>query len=178
MKLQVITTIAVFSGLFATTSADAGKFDLVKAVQTAQQINQSINQKSGQPKYVTLPYNPNKGGNPGYVSPHPNPGYSHCKPPVCKPPVCHPPVNHPPVKCYSMKLMNNAGAEVYYILDKAQDYNQLPAEQVEVVKSHSSQPHTISYHNGQEVVEYQLSVNGTYSFEWQGETLMLLEIQG
>ena len=38
-------------------------------------------------------------------------------------------------------------------------------------------PHHISYQNGHEMVEYELDPNATYSFEWQGEVLQLLEVQ-
>jgi hypothetical protein len=105
-----------------------------------------------------------------------------CKCQVCKchkpgPPVCKPPINRPPVKCYTMKLINDAGAEVFFSIDGA-DYQQLANGDFEMVKSHNRQPHLISYHNGIEVVEFELDPSAIYGFEWQGDTLMLLEIQG
>jgi hypothetical protein len=178
MKLQVITTAAVLTAFFSTTSADAGKFNLGKALRTAQQVQRTvnnINNGGGQPKYKTLPYNPpQKGGHPGHghkpvCKPKPHPGHGH------KP--C-PPVNRPPKKCYTLKLINNAGAEVYYTLNQAEDYRTMPVDDVDWIKTLNPAPHTISYHNGQEVVEYELDADGTYGFEWQGETLQLLEIQG
>ena len=182
MKLQVITTIAVLSGIFFSTSADAGNFNLGKALRTAQQVQRTvnnINNGGGQPKYKTLPYNPPVKTAPApIVQPLPHPGHGHhpvCKP---KPPVCKPPVNHPPKKCYTLKLINKAGAEVYYTLNQAKDYSTMPVDDVDWIKTLNPAPHTISYHNGQEVVEYELDADGTYGFEWQGETLQLLEIQG
>lgn len=76
-----------------------------------------------------------------------------------------------------MKLMNNAGADVFFSLD-GQDYQQLDNGDFEIVKSHGAKPHMISYHNGLEVVEYELDPTAIYGFEWEGDTLMLLEIQG
>jgi hypothetical protein len=188
MKLQVITTLAVISGFFTTTSADAGKFNLGQALQTAQQIGNAVNTIKYGPQYKTPPYYPGNGypgygTTPGYVW-DPPPGWQ--QPPVYQPPVvyppqpqpgCHPPVNLPPVKTYKMVLQNNTGAEVYYNLDNSKNYHTMPKDDVDVIQSQFQKPHLISYHNGHKVVQYELNPNATYSFEWQGDTLQLLEIQ-
>lgn len=182
MKLQGITLAAVVTSFFVTTNADAGKFNLGQVIRTAQKIDRQINhgqisRPSLNPPVYTLPVEPPHHSYPTPVEP------PHCKPapPVCKPqpPVCKkPPVNRPPVRCVKMKLMNNAGAEVYFVLNNANDYSTLGADAVEIVESHSGQPHLISYHNGQQMVEYELDPNATYSFEWEGDTLQLFAAQG
>lgn len=233
MKLQVITTFAVLTGIITTTSADAGDFNFGKALRTAQQINRVVNgpkHGGGGPIYKPLPYpgpkplpHPGHGGGkppvckpkppvykppivilpePPIYKPHPpvckpKPPVCKPKPPVCKkpgckcrvckcrvckchkprPPVCKPPINRPPVKCYTMKLINDAGAEVFFSLN-GEDYQQLDNGDVETVKSHGRQPNLIKYHNGIEVVEFELDPTAVYGFEWEGDTLMLLEIQG
>ena len=183
MKLQVITTFAVISGIFSTTHADAGKFDLGQALRTAQTINRTVNNvKHNSSQKIAFP-SPNP---PVYKHPvikpiHrplPHPGHGHVHKPICHKPICKPPVNRPPKKCYTLKLINNAEAEVYYVLNEQTDFSTMPVDDVDWIKSMNPAPHTISYHNGQEEVEYELDPNGIYSFEWQGETLQLLEVQG
>ncbi|MBD3671984.1 MAG: hypothetical protein HUJ26_00535 [Planctomycetaceae bacterium] len=185
MKLQAIVLVAVVISFFTTTNADAGNFNLGDVIRTAQKINNSVNNHQGggkitypspDPPVHTLPVEPPRHTYPTPVEP------PHCKPapPVCKPqpPVCKkPPVNRPPVRCAKMKLMNNAGAEVYFVLNNANDYITLGVDTVEIVESHNGQPHLISYHNGQQMVEYELDPNATYSFEWEGDTLQLFATQ-
>ena len=77
-----------------------------------------------------------------------------------------------------MKLMNNAGAEVFFNLNNSEEYATMLADDVELITSRSAQPHIINYHNGVEQIEYELDPTASYSFEWEGETLMLLEVQG
>ncbi len=189
MKLQAITLIVAFSGIITSTSADAGDFNFGDAVRKVQKINRAVNGSQfggGSPGF-------GGGGNPGYVKPLPFPGYGkpkYCPPPAhkpickpqppvshCPPPVCAPPINRPPVKCFIMKLMNHTGAEVFYNLDHSDQYTQMPIDDAQLIKSHTQQPHLIRYHNGQEVVEFQLDPSAAYAFEWQNETLVLLEIQ-
>jgi len=188
MKLQAITFAAVVTSFFINTSADAGKFDLVKAIRTAQTINHQVNhhgkitRPSPNPPVTTFPIvHPVKPickpKPPVVVYPiHP---VHPVHPPVCKkPPVCKPPVNRPPAQCLTLKLINNAESEVYYVLNQADDYKTLTVGDKHWTKTMNPQPHHISYHNGQEMVEYELDADGTYSFEWEGETLQLLEVQG
>jgi len=179
MKLQVITTIVALSGLFTATSADAGKFNLGQAFQTAQQINWAVNGMQ-QPQYKIYP-GYNYGTNLGYIY---NPPVWKTTPVYTTPTytqhvhVYQPPVNRPPVKTFKMVLQNNTGAEVYYSLNHNKNYTTMPKEDVDVFQSYSQKPVLISYHNGHEVVEYELNPASTYSFEWQEDTLQLLEIQG
>ena len=188
MKPQATAMIVVFSAIITSTTADAGDFNFGDAVRKVQKINRAVNGPQfggGNPQFG--------GGIPGYVKPLPSPGYGkpeYCPPPVhkpickpqppvshCPPPVHAPPINRPPVKCYIMKLMNHTGADVFYNLDNSDEYTQMPIDDAQLIKSHSQQPHRIRYHNGQEVVEFELDPSATYAFEWQGETLVLLEIQ-
>ena len=180
MKLQAITLAAVVTSFFVTTNADAGKFDLGDVIRTAQKINnhQKITRPSPNPPVYPLPEPPR------YTHPVEPPHYINpVQPPVCKkpaPPVCKkpaPPINRPPARCAKMKLMNNAGAEVYFVLNNAHDYDTLRADSVEIIESHTHKPHLISYHNGQQLVEYELDPNGVYGFEWQGQVLQLVEIR-
>ena len=66
---------------------------------------------------------------------------------------------------------------MFFSLD-GQDFQQLANGDSELVKSNGAQPHLIKYHNGTQVVEYELDPAGAYGFEWQGQTLALLQIQG
>lgn len=126
------------------------------------------------------------------------------KPPVCikppvKPPVCEKPqckcnvckcqtcrcgnqqvglpINRPPVRVSQLTLMNNAGAEVHFSLNENPNVETMPADDVSVVESRSARGIQIAYHNGLEVVEYDLDADASYSFEWQGETLQLLQVE-
>jgi hypothetical protein len=193
MKLQAITFVAVVTSFSFSTSADAGKFDLVREIKTAQVINHQVNhhgkitRPSPNPPVTTFPIvRPIKPickpKPPVVVYPihpvHPIRPIHPVHPPVCKkPPVCKPPVNRPPVRCLSLKLINNAEADVYFVLNQADDFVTLTAGDKHWTKTKNPAPHHISYHNGQEMVEYELDPNGTYSFEWQGEVLQLLEVQ-
>ena len=181
MKLQAITFAAVVTSFFVTSNADAGKFNLGNVIRTAQKIDQQLNRGGGKitypspnpPKY-THPVEP-----PHHIYPIPVEP-PHCKkpaPPICKKPT-HPPINRPPAKCLTLKLINKAGAEVYFVINNADDYTTLPAGENHWLKTMNPQPHTISYHNGQQMVEFELSADGTYSFEWEGDTLQLYEVQG
>jgi len=183
MKLQAITLAAVVAS-FSITNADAGKFNLGQVIRTAQKIDRQINhgkitRPSPNPPVYTHPVEPSHRTYPTPVDPprckKPAPPIHRPAPPVCRKPA--PPVNRPPARCAKMKLMNNAGADVYFVLNKAHDYSTLPTDEVEIVESHNGRPHHISYNNGQEVVEYELDPNATYSFEWEGQVLQLLEVQ-
>lgn len=74
--------------------------------------------------------------------------------------------------------MNNAGADVHFSLNGNDQVESVPSEDVAVFESRATQGIQIAYHNGLEVVEYDLDPAASYSFEWQGETLALLEVQG
>jgi hypothetical protein len=54
----------------------------------------------------------------------------------------------------------------------------LKADGFEMVKSVSPKGHLIKYHNGQELVQYQLDSEAVYSFEWEDDVLLLLEVNG
>jgi len=123
---------------------------------------------------------------PNPLNPHPG----HVKPIDCKPPVnvcplchhqhCHcqkPPVNKPPMKKFIMKLLNNADTKLFFSINGL-DYQLLEADGVELVKSLSPKPHRIAFHNGNEVVEFDLDPTAIYSFEWEEHQLMLYEIEG
>jgi hypothetical protein len=77
-----------------------------------------------------------------------------------------------------MTLMNNAGAEVHFSLNASEQVETMPADTKSVVETRSSEALKIAYHNGVEVVEYDLDPSAAYSFEWEGETLQLLQVQG
>jgi len=179
MKLQAITLVTVVTSFFLNTNADAGRFDLGQVIRTAQKIDRQLNhgpitRPSPNPPVYPLPEPPRYKPAPPVCKPAP-PIYKPA-PPVCKKPA--PPINRPPVQCARLKLMNNAGADVYFVLNNAHDYATLRADDVEIVESHTHKPHLISYHNGQELVEYELDANGVYGFEWQGQILQLVELQG
>ena len=76
-----------------------------------------------------------------------------------------------------MTLMNNAGAEVHFSFDGGNAVESMPAEDVAVFESRATQGIQIAYHNGLEVVQYDLDPSASYSFEWQGETLQLLQVE-
>lgn len=172
MKLQVITMLAVvtgFAGVGGSSPADAN--DFYKVIRTIRAVDHVVNGHHG----------PGNGYGPGYgpgviVDPVPQPGHGHFHPKP-KPIVYYPPVNKPPVKKFTMKLINNAGSEVYFSLN-GQDYQMLKADGFEMVKSVSPKDHLIKYHNGQELVQYQLDPESVYSFEWDEGVLLLLEIKG
>jgi len=273
MKLQAITMIAALSGLLASTSADAQKFELGKANKPQVKISQPNQSRIG--NYLppqTFPISkPGRGGDftilpyptpkppthilppPAFCKPKPPicppPVIIHppvcvkppicppvkppicikppicppvkppvcikppicppVKPPVCiKPPICPPveppchtcechvckchkpvlpichkpisqlPINRPPVKLVTMTLMNNAGADVHFSLNSNEQVETMPADSESVVESRSLEALKIAYHNGVEVVEYELDPSAAYSFEWEGEALQLLQVQG
>jgi len=117
--------------------------------------------------------------------PLPHPGHGNpiqCKPPIkvcpkCGHDHCHciPPVNMPPVKKFAMKLLNNADTKIFFSVNGL-DYQMLEADGVEMVKRLSPKLHRITFHNGVEVVEFDLDPNAIYSFEWEVDQLMLYEI--
>ena len=123
---------------------------------------------------------------PNPIGPHPG----HVKPIGCKPPIkvcpkcghqhCHcnkPPINKPPMKKFTMKLLNNAETNLFFSINGL-DYQLLEAHGVELVKSLSPKLHRIAFHNGVEVVEFDLDPSAIYSFEWEEDQLMLYEIEG
>jgi len=183
MKLQAITMIAVITGFAGQTPA-AEANDFIKVIRTINAIDRTVNG----PRFGR---GPRRGpiGKP-IILPHPGP--VRPGPPVCKPrppvhvcPVCHhkrctcqrPPINRPPVKKFTMKLLNNAETKVYFSLND-RNFQELLADDLEVIKSPSPKGHLIKYHNGIELVQYTLDPSSVYSFEWEGDTLVLLEIQG
>jgi len=193
MKLQAITMIAVLTTFAGTTTTTVEANDFIKVIRTINAIDNVVNGPRFGPGQIHHPIH--KPIHKPIILPHPGHGHIHPKPPVCKPPigkppvhickrchshVCHchkPPINKPPVKKFAMKLMNNAETKVFFSLNGL-DYQMMQANDVEVVKSVSPQGHQIKYHNGVEVVEYTLDPTAAYSFEWEGETLQLLQIQG
>jgi hypothetical protein len=166
MKLQVITMIAVVTGFAGVVGSNpAAANDLYKVLRTIRTIDRTVNGHYG-----------------------PGPGYGHNHGPIVQPPshaghshskliVYSPPMNKPPMKQYAMKLVNNAETKVFFSLN-GEDFQMLEADGLEMIKSVSPKGHLIKYHNGQEVVQYELDPTAVYSFEWQDETLMLLEIEG
>ena len=62
---------------------------------------------------------------------------------------------------------------MFYNLNQSEEYTQMPVDDAELIKSHTPKPHLISYHNGVELVEFELDPSAAYSFEWQGETIQL-----
>lgn len=107
-----------------------------------------------------------------------------CKCNVCKCQVCQCgdqhvslPINRPPVRVSQMTLMNNAGAEVHFSFKGTEQVESMPAEDVSVYETRQRQEIQIAYHNGLEVVQYDLDPSASYSFEWQGETLQLLQVE-
>ena len=53
----------------------------------------------------------------------------------------------------------------------------MPADDVAVFESRATQGIQIAYHNGLEVVQYDLDPSASYSFEWQDETLQLMQVE-
>lgn len=188
MRLQAITMIAIVTGLVGSTTVEAN--DLFKAINT---IDHVVNgPKFGGPKIGGPKFGPKP-----IVKPHPGHGHLPPKPPACKPkppvykppvklcPVCHhkhctcqkPPINKPPMKKFTMKLLNNADTKLFFSINGL-DYQLLEADGVELVKSLSPKSHRIAFHNGIEVVEFDLDPTAIYSFEWEENQLMLYEIEG
>lgn len=168
MKLQLITMIAVVTGFVGGGGSDPAEAnDFYKVLRTIRTIDRAVNGHHG--------HGPGHGHNHGpIVQPLPHAGHGHSHP---KPIVYHPPVNKPPVKKFAMKLVNNAETKVFFSLN-GQDFQMLEADGFEMIKSVSPKGHLIKYHNGQEVIQYELDPTAVYSFEWQDEILMLLEIKG
>ena len=194
MKLQAITMIAVLTAFAGTSTTTVEANDFIKVIRTINAIDHAVNG----PKFNGPKFGPKPIHHPIHkpiILPHPGHGHIHPKPPVCKPPIvkpqvhichkyhshichCHkPPINKPPMKKFTMKLMNNAETKIFFSLNGL-DYQMMQADDVELVKSVSPKDHLIKYHNGVEVVEFQLDPTAAYSFEWEGETLMLLQLQG
>lgn len=253
MKLKALTMIAVLSGLLATSSSEAGKFDLHQIVKNIQKTKGPGIQHTGSGHIGA----PNLGG-PVNILPYPpivkppvykpkppvclpNPPVCKPKPPIClppkppicppvkppiycpppKPPVCPPvkppvcvkppicppvkppvceqpacpcnlckcqtcqcgdqhvglPINQPPVRVYTLTLMNNAGADVHFRFNGAEEVESMSADDVAAFESRATQGIQIAYHNGLEVVQYDLDPSASYSFEWQDDTLMLLQVE-
>ncbi|MBD3671894.1 MAG: hypothetical protein HUJ26_00075 [Planctomycetaceae bacterium] len=88
------------------------------------------------------------------------------------------PINQPPVRVTQLTLLNNAGADVHFRFNGAEQVESMPADDVAVFESRATQGIQIAYHNGLEVVQYDLDPSASYSFEWQEDTLMLLQDEG
>lgn len=174
MKLQVLTMIAVVTGFVGVSGASSAEAnDFVKVLRTIRTIDHVVNGHHG--------HGPSHGHGPGHghghgPGPMPLPGHGHYHPKP-KPIVYYPPVNKPPVKKFMMKLVNNAETEVYFSLN-GQEYQMLEADGIEMIKSFSPKGHLIKYHNGQDVVQFQLDPAAVYSFEWEDDVLLLLEVKG
>lgn len=122
---------------------------------------------------------------PNPIGPHPGHGKPiHCKPPIKVCPICNhqhcvcnkPPINKPPMKKFTMNLLNNAETNLFFSINGL-DYQLLEADGVELVKSLSPKLHRIAFHNGVEVVEFDLDPSAIYSFEWEEDQLMLYEVE-
>ena len=174
MKLQALTIIAVvtgFVGMSGSNTAEAN--DFVKVLKTIKAIDHAVNGHHG--------HGPGHNHGP-IVKPLPHPGHGHFHPkphPLPHPGHghFHPPVNQPPVKKFVMKLVNNAETKVYFSLN-ASEYQMLEADGLELIKSISPKGHLIKYHDGHELVQFQLDPTAVYSFEWEEDVLLLLEVKG
>ena len=76
-----------------------------------------------------------------------------------------------------MTLTNNAGADVHFSFNGDEQVQSMPADDVAVFETRANQGVQIAYHNGLEVVQYDLDPSASYAFEWQGETLQLMQVE-
>lgn len=106
----------------------------------------------------------------------PQPPVCPPQPPVCppQPPVC-PPVNVPPHIDFCIEICNHAGAEVHFNFND-QGYVCLPCHGCKTFHGHTVHMPTIEYHNGHEVVRYELAPQGKYEFRWSSGVLQLFAL--
>jgi len=82
----------------------------------------------------------------------------------------------PPRKQYKVIVENNAGAPVHWIANGSTEIS-IPKGKYHILQSASAKAQkSITYHNGHKVVYRNVGNVGHFSFRWEGDTLMLVDL--